>query len=646
MKNLTQKYLTSALALCFSVLTCAVTGSFAQVTADFTPKSVLICKDSCIQFTDKSSYTGDPITVWNWTFDGGIPSSFIGQNPPPVCYNSPGTFRVSLYVSNGSSQDVLNLLSVVTVSQLSAAFSISPTTVCTGSDVTVTYLGNASPNATYQWDFDGGTAVSDTGRGPHTVSSLNSGSNTISLTVNDSGCSATSSATVTVSPLVTASVTISPNSLTICPGSSAAFTAIPVNGGSAPSYQWKINGNNVGTNSMIFSSSTLNNNDVVSCVMTSSSLCVSGSPATSNFCVVTVNNCTLTPNFTSSVSSTCNCVIYADTSTGGATPYQSWRWSFTGGTPSSYTGENPPEVCYNAPGNYPVKLIVTDNNGVTDSIVQTVTVHDCLPHAAFFVSQNVICEKDCIHYTDLSTNNPASWSWTFDGGTPQHSNLQNPTNICYDTSGIYNVRLTVANANGADTTIMVGYIKVNTCSNGCAAGFTLAPDNNNPHTWYALNTTTGVAPITYLWNWGDGSTSPGATPSHTYSAPGFYKICVTITDGAGCTSTFCNSSVYLFRTEDASPVTVNVVNSFPNGVSAVSADQMVMKIYPVPCTTCEIIGVENPKDLIVTDVLGRNVPVAFSKSSAGYLIQLSIDTYGIYIVRNRRTGEVVKFIKE
>lgn len=538
-----------------------VNTSSAQIVANFTPGDTTICTGSCIQFQDKSTTTGAAITAWSWTFQGGSPSSYIGQNPPEVCYNNSGTFSVTLLIDNGTFQS----------------------------------------------------------------------NKTISI--------------ATITP-VSASVTISTSSLNICSGSTAVFTATPVNGGNNPIFQWKINGSDVGTGGDTFTSSALNDNDIVSCVMTSGLLCVSGSPATSNFCAVTVNNCTLTPNFTSSASSDCNCIKYASATTGGITPYQSWLWSFTGGTPSSYTGENPPEVCYNAPGNYPVKLIVTDNNGVTDSIVQTVTVHDCLPHAAFFVSQNVICEKDCIHYTDLSTNKPTSWSWTFDGGTPQHSTLQNPTNICYDTSGIYNVQLAIANAHGADTTLMVGYIKVNTCSNGCAAGFTLSPDNNKPHNWFVLNTTTGVSPITYTWNWGDGSTSTGATPSHTYTTPGFYKICLTITDGAGCTSTYCNSSVYLFRQEEESSVTVNVVTSLPNGVAAVAAGKTTMKIYPVPCSSCTVRGIENPGDLIITDVLGRNVPATFSKSSEGYIIRFSTDAGGIYFIRNRKTAEVLKFVRE
>jgi hypothetical protein len=77
----------------------------------------------------------------------------------------------------------------------------------------------------------------------------------------------------------------------ICAGSSVTFTATPVNGGT-PSYQWKLNGNNVGTNAATYTNASLANNDVVTVVMTAGGCDASGS-ATSNAittAVVTATN--------------------------------------------------------------------------------------------------------------------------------------------------------------------------------------------------------------------------------------------------------------------------------------------------------------------------------------------------------------------
>lgn len=95
---------------------------------------------------------------------------------------------------------------------------------------------------------------------------------------------------MTVNPNLPASVSISASpSSTICTGTSVTFTAVPTNGGSTPSYQWKKNGVNVGTNSTTYTDAGLANGNTINCVMTSNATCATGSPATSNTISMTVN---------------------------------------------------------------------------------------------------------------------------------------------------------------------------------------------------------------------------------------------------------------------------------------------------------------------------------------------------------------------
>ncbi|MBK8417133.1 MAG: hypothetical protein IPL22_23000 [Bacteroidetes bacterium] len=60
----------------------------------------------------------------------------------------------------------------------------------------------------------------------------------------------------------------------VCIGTLVTFTALPTFGGTNPSFQWQLNGVNVGTNSSSWSSSTLNNGDVITVSMVSNSICV------------------------------------------------------------------------------------------------------------------------------------------------------------------------------------------------------------------------------------------------------------------------------------------------------------------------------------------------------------------------------------
>src|SRR5687768_15251534 len=107
------------------------------------------------------------------------------------------------------------------------------------------------------------------------------------------GCASPTTATsngitMTVTPTVAPSVNISANpGNTICAGTNTTFSATPTNGGT-PSYQWKLNGNNVGTNSSTYANNALANGGVITVVMTSSLGCANPNTATSNGITMTV----------------------------------------------------------------------------------------------------------------------------------------------------------------------------------------------------------------------------------------------------------------------------------------------------------------------------------------------------------------------
>src|SRR5258706_10038176 len=135
------------------------------------------------------------------------------------------------------------------------------------------------------------------------------------------------SITMTVTTTVTPSVSIAASATTICSGTNVIFTATPVNGG-APSFQWKLNGSNVGTNSATYQNATLVNNDVVAVVMTSSLACAVPSTATSNAITMTVTS-QLTPSVIIAASTTTICagtnVTFTATPTNGGAPSYQWK---------------------------------------------------------------------------------------------------------------------------------------------------------------------------------------------------------------------------------------------------------------------------------------------------------------------------------
>ncbi|UUC44709.1 T9SS type A sorting domain-containing protein [Flavobacterium cerinum] len=95
----------------------------------------------------------------------------------------------------------------------------------------------------------------------------------------------------------TPSVTISTTTTSICAGTSVVFTAVPTNGGTSPSYQWKVNGNIVGTNQATYTTTTLANGSIVTCEMTSNAACASPVTAISNSVAMNVTT-PVVPTFT------------------------------------------------------------------------------------------------------------------------------------------------------------------------------------------------------------------------------------------------------------------------------------------------------------------------------------------------------------
>ena len=97
----------------------------------------------CINFFDHS--TGNP-TSWHWIFPGGIPDSSNLQNPDSICYYSPGTYPVTLIVSNGTLTDTLAVSPLIIFGNAPAP----PTVTVTGGDTLI-----STHASHYQWYFNG-----------------------------------------------------------------------------------------------------------------------------------------------------------------------------------------------------------------------------------------------------------------------------------------------------------------------------------------------------------------------------------------------------------------------------------------------------------------------------------------------------------
>ena len=174
---------------------------------------------------------------------------------------------------------------------VSVSISSSANPVCGGTPVLFTAIAtNGGSLPAYQWKVNGTNA--GTGGSGYTYVPVNDDVLTCELTSNAvcaTGNPANSgSVTMTVNPVLTVSITIAPSSNPVCAGTPVTFTATSVNGGNAPSYQWKVNGADAGTGNTVFTYVPVNN-DLVSCVLTSNATCALGNPSASGSVIMTVN---------------------------------------------------------------------------------------------------------------------------------------------------------------------------------------------------------------------------------------------------------------------------------------------------------------------------------------------------------------------
>lgn len=300
---------------------------------------------------------------------------------------------------------------------------------CAGSLVTFTASSvNAGPTPTYQWQVNGG----DVGTNSATFATTSLPNNAVVrciLTTSDTcvtkNVDTSNSITMKIKPMLTpdVTVTVAPND-TICNGDIATFTATPVNGGTTPVYQWRINGVNAGSNSPTFAT-TLTNGDVVSCIMTSSEQCLTKPADTSAGITITVLQ-KVTPDVqiivlpNDTICDGTNVTFVATPINGGNTPAYQWQVNGVnvGTNATSYSSSTlangdvvrvimtSSELCVTKQADTSNAITMTVNPNLTPVVTTTVSPND------------TICVGANVTFTATPTNGGTTpvYQWRVNGG--------------------------------------------------------------------------------------------------------------------------------------------------------------------------------------------------------------------------------------
>jgi PKD repeat protein len=137
------------------------------------------------------------------------------------------------------------------------------------------------------------------------------------------------------------------------------------------------------------------------------------------------------------------------------------------------------------------------------------------PQADFFGNPTEACVPFVVQFTDLSTNDPTSWQWTFPGGTPSSSTLKNPS-VQYKAYGMYDVTLKATNTYGSNTVTFKQYIFA---KEKPKANFSKVIIGRS-----AYFTNLSLYSSNVEWNFGDGETSNDENPFHEYADDGVYTV--------------------------------------------------------------------------------------------------------------------------
>lgn len=144
-----------------------------------------------------------------------------------------------------------------------------------------------------------------------------------------------------------------------------------------------------------------------------------------------------------------------------------------------------------------------------------------------------ICFGDSVCFMDSSFSNNGAinyWEWDFDDGTVD--SVANPCHY-FDSAGVYDVMLIVANA-GGDTDTVINTVTVYPTP---VAGFSSTLTGN-----VVAFTDTSTGGASYLWDFGDGNFSAQQNPNpYSYWTTGTYTICQTVTNADSCDDTFCQT---------------------------------------------------------------------------------------------------------
>lgn len=530
------------------------------------------CANASMSFTNTSTIATGSIINYNWNFgDIGSGTNNTSNVLNPVHYYSgPGIYTTSLTAISNNNCTAL-VTHTINIYPLPAA-SFTASNVCENTPAQFSNLSSGS-FVKWIWDYGDMSPLDSTTMNPSHLYLTTGSYSVILTTISSNNCKNYDTLQVSAYP----SPVVNFNAPSVCLNKPTSFTDLSyVSSGSISSWNWDF-GN--------FSQPNTTYNPIYT-FATFGVYNVNYTVTTSNGCSAVITKTVGVydlPVANFSESNACLNVItqFTDASTtGGGTTIQTWLWAFGDGSPINAT-QNPGHT-YALTGVYNPTLVVTNNFGCKDTVTKTLTIYP-YPVVSFSIEDTSGCATFCPKFTDTST--PAgilnSWQWNF-GDNGSVSFDQNPVH-CFTSTGTYSISLQGSTINGCtgssaqNSAITIHPVPV--------ASFTFTPINattSNPEIQF---TNTSVNATSWLWNFGDETTSQSTAnnPVHAYENAGEYCAYLKAVNRFGCTS-FARECLtieadFTFYVPNAfTPGSTNGINDFFTGYGT-NIDKFNMLIF-------------------------------------------------------------------
>ena len=404
-----------------------------------------------------------------------------------------------------------------------ANFSATPLTGCAPLVVAFTDQSSGTPT---EWNWDFGNGQLSNAKSP-VVTYSQPGTYSVTLVVKNAngthGVTKTNLIKVNASPGVafTASIT------TACVPATIQFTDQSSDAsGSIVSWEWDFGDGTKSTQQNPQKVYATTGFYSVSLTVTSSTGCKAGGTKNRYIRMVAGVKADFSNAITASCQAPFNATFENQTSGPGTLSY---FWDFGNGNTST---QQHPTTTFNTAGTYNIKLVATSEFGCSNTIDKSVQIRTSTTTIG---GSDTVCINKPLSLINGANPAPASAVWDFGDGTGSTS--INPTKT-YSTAGQYTVTLT--NNFGYCRDVVTKTITVvdapvvnftSSATTGCKAPSSISFQDNSPNA------------VSWLWDFGDGTTSTQKDPTHTYNSFGTFSVRLTITTSFGCSNTIRKDSL-------------------------------------------------------------------------------------------------------